>query len=241
VTDLVNRQAGTWLGFIPRGTSFLQPLGLLIFMTAAIAETTARVRLPERSRKLVAGYHTEYSSMSFAMFFLAEYVNMSPSRRWRPICFWRLARPVPPESLAGLVPDQGRRAAVLLRLDAVTLPRYRYDQLMSSAEGAVARLGDQSARDGGGVLYLSCDLRLLRASPRETMISFYMFAFIAWWHPCSSSRSATRFTASCCSSRSFGALSGLYVLLDAPFVAVIQIIIYAGRDHGALPLRRHAA
>ena len=40
---------------------------------------------------------------------------------------------------------------------------------------------------------------------------------------------------------SFGALAGLYVLLDAPFVAVTQIIVYRGRHHGALPVRRHAA
>src|SRR5438067_11114252 len=77
LTDIVNRQAGTWLGFIPRWLVFLQPVGFLIFMTAGIAETNrAPFDFPEAEQELVAGYHTEYSSMSFAMFFLAEYINM---------------------------------------------------------------------------------------------------------------------------------------------------------------------
>src|SRR5476649_2163273 len=77
VTELVNGQAGVWLGFIPRWFVFVQPLGFLIFMTAGIAETNrAPFDFPEAEQELVAGYHTEYSSMSFAMFFLAEYINM---------------------------------------------------------------------------------------------------------------------------------------------------------------------
>ena len=75
--EIVNEQAGTWWGFIPRWYIFLQPLGFLIYMTAGVAETNrAPFDFPEAEQELVAGYHTEYSSMSFAMFFLAEYVNM---------------------------------------------------------------------------------------------------------------------------------------------------------------------
>src|SRR5713226_113620 len=72
LTEMVNGQRGTWLGFIPRWFLFLQPIGFFIYMTAGIAETNrAPFDFPEAEQELVAGYHTEYSSMSFALFFLA--------------------------------------------------------------------------------------------------------------------------------------------------------------------------
>ena len=75
--EVVDSQAGTWLGFIPKWYVFLQPIGFIIFMTAGVAETNrAPFDFPEAEQELVAGYHTEYSSMSFALFFLAEYINM---------------------------------------------------------------------------------------------------------------------------------------------------------------------
>src|SRR5947208_4737298 len=67
LTDLVNRQAGTWLGFIPRWFVCVQPLGFLIYMTAGIAETNrAPFDFPEAEQELVAGYHIDYSALSLA-------------------------------------------------------------------------------------------------------------------------------------------------------------------------------
>jgi NADH-quinone oxidoreductase subunit H len=133
--DIVNDQAGTWLGFIPRWYLFLQPLGFLIYMTAGVAETNrAPFDFPEAEQELVAGYHTEYSSMSFAMFFLAEYVNMVTVSAVATSLFlggWH----------GPLLAAWGLEWVwFLLKVFALlffyiwmrwTLPRYRYDQLMA--------------------------------------------------------------------------------------------------------------
>src|SRR5947209_9076082 len=74
---IVRHQGGFWFSYIPRWHIFVQPLAFVIYVLSAIAEVNrAPFDLPEAEQELVAGYHIEYSSMRFAMFFMAEYINM---------------------------------------------------------------------------------------------------------------------------------------------------------------------
>ena len=135
ITDIVNAQGASLLG-IPsaRWFVFLQPLGFLIFMTAGSAETNrAPFDFPEAEQELVAGYHTEYSSMAFALFFLAEYINMVTVSAVATDLFlggWYF--PFVPVSFGWLV-FLAKVGALLFFYVWMrwTLPRYRYDQLMS--------------------------------------------------------------------------------------------------------------
>jgi NADH-quinone oxidoreductase subunit H len=131
--EIVMNQSGTWFGFIPRWYIFLQPLGFFIYLTAGVAETNrAPFDFPEAEQELVAGYHTEYSSMSFAMFFLAEYVNMvTVSAVATSLYLGGWLGPILPGWLAWIW--------FLIKVFLIlffyvwmrwTLPRYRYDQLM---------------------------------------------------------------------------------------------------------------
>jgi NADH-quinone oxidoreductase subunit H len=75
--EMVNYQSGYWLGFIPRWNLFPEIIGFFVFLIASFAETNrVPFDLPEAENELVAGFHTEYSSMNFAAFFMAEYANM---------------------------------------------------------------------------------------------------------------------------------------------------------------------
>jgi NADH-quinone oxidoreductase subunit H len=139
--EIVTNQSGYWWGIIPRWYVFLQPLGFLIYLTAGVAETNrAPFDFPEAEQELVAGYHTEYSSMSFAMFFLAEYVNMvTVSAVATSMFFGGWLSPIPPIFGYQLVPDWLSWIWFLIKVFLIlffyvwmrwTLPRYRYDQLM---------------------------------------------------------------------------------------------------------------
>ncbi len=140
LTEVVARQEGVWLGFIPRWNVIPQLLGFVIFFITGFAETNRLpFDLPEAEAELVAGYHTEYSSsMKFAMFFMAEYINMAVASALTVTLFlggWSLPGFHPHGVLGGIlsmVIFVAKTAFLLWVFVWVrwTLPRFRYDQLM---------------------------------------------------------------------------------------------------------------
>jgi NADH-quinone oxidoreductase subunit H len=83
LNTIVQHQQGVRLGFLPKWGIVLQPVGALLFLTAAFAETSRTpFDLPERDAEIVAGYHTEYSGVRFAFFFMAESSTSSSPRGW---------------------------------------------------------------------------------------------------------------------------------------------------------------
>ncbi len=126
LVDIVNAQKSVW--FI-----VLQPLGFLIYAIAAVAETNrAPFDLPEAEQELTAGYHTEYSGLRFAMFYMAEYINMITVSAIATTMFlggWR--GPFLSETLGPLW--FSLKVLILLVIFVwirATFPRLRYDRLM---------------------------------------------------------------------------------------------------------------
>ena len=136
---IVENQAGAYWGFLPRWNIFPQFAGFVCFLVAAIAETNRLpFDLPEAETELVAGYHTEYSSMKFGMFFMAEYANMVTASCMATLLFfggWH-GPLFGPAILQALLPLLWFSLKVLFFLFLyvwirATLPRFRYDQLMA--------------------------------------------------------------------------------------------------------------
>ena len=128
LVEIVRRQesSGVWYGF-------LMPVSFVVFWISAVAETNrAPFDIPEAESELVAGFHTEYSGMRFAMFYFAEYTNMLVLGAlgatlflggwlgpWLPGPVWLLLK-----AYAGIFVMMWMRW---------TFPRLRFDQLMSLA------------------------------------------------------------------------------------------------------------
>ena len=136
LVKIVESQSG-WMGFQWNVFAF-QPLGFLIFFIAVLAETNrVPFDLPEAETELVGGFHTEYSSMKFAMFFMAEYAAMITASSMATVLFfggWN-GYGTELETIGPLI-GLGWFAAKVFGFLFVyiwirgTLPRFRYDQLM---------------------------------------------------------------------------------------------------------------
>jgi NADH-quinone oxidoreductase subunit H len=142
--EIVNRQAGLWahagvFSWLPRWNLFLQPLGFLIYFIAAVAETNRiPFDLPEGETELVAGFHTEYSSFKFAIFFMSEYANMVTVSAIATLLFFGgwLGPSFGPYWLRVILPVIWFCLKLFCFLFFYiwvrgTLPRFRYDQLMA--------------------------------------------------------------------------------------------------------------
>lgn len=136
---------------IPKWGIFVQPLGFIIFLTAVFAETNRLpFDLPEGESEIVAGYHLEYGSMKFAIFMMAEYLNMTTASGLLATLYfggWQLlpgmGRILHALPIAGLTFEWVRIAFEIFSFFMKTvffmwvfvwvrwtLPRFRYDQLM---------------------------------------------------------------------------------------------------------------
>jgi NADH-quinone oxidoreductase subunit H len=137
MTEIVAHQSGWMWNMI------VQPVGFIVFVVASFAETNRTpFDLPEAEPELVGGYHTEYSSFKFALFFLAEYANMITASAIITTLYlggWQ----VPYLELAGLptavvvvlqvLAFMVKVAVMLFIFQWVrwSVPRFRYDQLMN--------------------------------------------------------------------------------------------------------------
>lgn len=141
--QMVSRQQHLWY-------VFLQPLAFLLYFAGALAETNrAPFDLPEAETELVAGYHTEYSSMRFGFYFLGEYVNMVIVASIAVSLFlggW--LSPFPTGwiffgYIPGVVWYLAKVAVLIFVMMWVrwTLPRLRYDRLMSLGWKVLLPLG----------------------------------------------------------------------------------------------------
>jgi NADH-quinone oxidoreductase subunit H len=145
IHSIIEAQTGYWFGFIPKWGVFVQPVAATLFLVGIFAESNRTpFDLAEGESELVAGYHLEYSSMKFAMFFMAEYIHMIGLSALFIILFFGGYSLLPGLELvahaAPAILPLLQLASLVIKVAAMvwlfvwvrwTLPRFRYDQLMN--------------------------------------------------------------------------------------------------------------
>ena len=148
---MIEHQSGHWLGWIPRWGIFLQPLGALLFLPAAIAENKRiPFDLPEAESEII-GYYTEYSGLKGGLFMMSEFIEMVVIAALFSVIFlggwqvpwlewggsqWQWAGFLNLPFWLGIVFQFAAyflKVAVMIYFFTLvrwTLPRFRYDQVM---------------------------------------------------------------------------------------------------------------
>ena len=143
IHQMVTYQTGYWFGFLPKWGVFIQPVAAMLFLVGIFAESN---RLPfdlaEGESEIVAGYHLEYSSMKFAIFFMAEYVHMIALSALFIILFFGGYSILPGLDMIAQSPVITpilQVTSLIIKIALMiwffvwvrwTFPRFRYDQLM---------------------------------------------------------------------------------------------------------------
>ncbi len=148
---IVEKQAHYWGGWLPAWNIFAHPLGFFMFLICIHAEANrAPFDTAEAEQELVGGYHTEYSSMRFALFFLAEYAGMITTSALLVALFlggWHFpgltgADPANPAVTDSFVVALLRCGVFFIKTVGVlfifmwvrwSLPRFRFDQILTLA------------------------------------------------------------------------------------------------------------
>jgi len=142
--EIVAKQSFYYFGFVPNWSIFHSPfpqiIAFIVFVIAAFAETNrVPFDLPEAENELVAGFHTEYSSMKFASFFMAEYANMITVSCVAALLFlggWQ--PPFPAEYGSKFIPSMVFVGSALLCFYHAANPARPFDKLTLPVVGVVS-------------------------------------------------------------------------------------------------------